>query len=90
VDHDVCIGCKLCMYVCPLGAISIYGGEIRKCDLCDGDPICVKVCPKRVLGYVDEDKVGIARKRAGVQKMLDLVGLVMGRSGGTPAREKER
>lgn len=55
VDYDRCIGCKICMTVCPFGAIS-FDWEARRiisCNLCDGDPTCVKFCATQALQYVD-------------------------------------
>jgi Fe-S-cluster-containing hydrogenase component 2 len=60
VNTDVCIACKLCMIVCPFGAIHITSvesskGEKRaatKCDLCvdrPAGPACVEACPTGAL-----------------------------------------
>ena len=60
VDQRLCIGCRLCMMVCPFGAIhvstaTVAGRDKRaafKCDLCadrpDG-PACVEACPTNAL-----------------------------------------
>jgi len=60
VDQRLCIACRLCMMVCPFGAIrvattTIAGREKRaafKCDLCVGrpeGPACVEACPTKAL-----------------------------------------
>jgi len=60
VDQRLCIGCRLCMMVCPFGAIrvtnaTVGGREKRaalKCDLCvdrPGGPACVEACPTQAL-----------------------------------------
>lgn len=60
VDARLCIGCHLCVMVCPFGAIRIgpnpASGYARrtafKCDLCverPGGPACVEACPTRAL-----------------------------------------
>ncbi len=59
VRHDVsrCVGCWMCLMVCPFGAITTGGVNDRghsvaiRCDLCEGEdePLCVMVCPTRAL-----------------------------------------
>ena len=47
VIEDKCIGCRLCVKVCPLGAITVVDKKARidldKCDLCGS---CVTACEK--------------------------------------------
>lgn len=57
VDYDKCIGCRMCVTVCPFGAMS-YSSDMRKvikCNLCDGDPQCVKFCPTGAIEFVPEE-----------------------------------
>ena len=60
VDQRLCIACRLCMMVCPFGAIrvataTVAGRDKRaafKCDLCVdrlGGPACVEACPTKAL-----------------------------------------
>lgn len=55
VKDDVCVGCKMCILVCPVGgpALSPETRKMHKCDLCGGDPACVKWCPTGALKFVD-------------------------------------
>jgi len=61
IRADLCIGCKLCMMVCPFGVIELSadGKAVTKCDLCiertcEGQmPACVVSCPTRALQYCD-------------------------------------
>ncbi len=50
VNPDKCIGCRQCIAVCPVDAISIQKGkaviDMEKCNLC-GE--CVKVCPVKAI-----------------------------------------
>jgi len=53
IDNNLCTGCKSCMLVCPIGAISLdpEGKALQKCDMCIAKlqkgqlPICVTSCP---------------------------------------------
>lgn len=54
VNYDRCIGCRMCIAVCPFGAI-MYDADRRrviKCDLCGGEPQCVRLCPTRALEFL--------------------------------------
>lgn len=75
VNYDLCIGCKVCMLVCPFGAMSFdpVGKKIFKCDQCDGDPICVKFCETKALQYVDVTAVSSKKNWEGAQKFSELM-----------------
>jgi Fe-S-cluster-containing hydrogenase component 2 len=60
VDERLCIGCRLCMMVCPFGAIHVVTTKVAdrdkaaalKCDLCidlPTGPACVDACPTKAL-----------------------------------------
>lgn len=53
-DEDRCVGCWMCIMVCPLGVIkrNLKKKKIAsKCDLCQGEeiPVCVANCPNEAL-----------------------------------------
>jgi carbon-monoxide dehydrogenase iron sulfur subunit len=55
-DTDKCVGCWMCIMVCPYGAIArnTEGKKVAsKCDLCKGEsvPVCVKNCPNEAIIY---------------------------------------
>ena len=55
IDHDRCVGCWMCIMVCPFGAVfpNMRTEKAQKCDLCAGheEPACVSGCPTRALAY---------------------------------------
>ena len=59
VDEERCIGCWMCMLVCPFGVIrqDITRGKMLKCNLCQGEniPVCVTNCPNDALVYAEID-----------------------------------
>lgn len=62
IDESKCVGCKLCTLACPLGAISIFDGVSKKCDLCDNDPTCVKFCDAKALIYQELSELGEGKR----------------------------
>ena len=60
VDVNKCIGCGLCVMVCPFGAMTYQTGVAEKCDLCsdrEEGPACIKACTKRAISIVDPEKI---------------------------------
>ena len=52
VDTEKCIGCGLCVMVCPFGAMTFQASIAEKCDLCadrEEGPACIKACTKRAI-----------------------------------------
>ncbi len=74
-DTDVCIGCRACVYICPVGspAVNPKNGQTMTCDMCAGDseePWCVTACKKEgalALRMIDSSNMTMAaaRKNAG-------------------------
>lgn len=71
VNYDLCIGCKVCMVICPFGGIGFdpVGKKIFKCDQCGGDPTCVKFCETKALQYVDVTVITLRKAREYAQKL---------------------
>ncbi len=70
-DKDRCIGCKLCIYVCPISAPSFSSehGIVIKCDLCNGEPTCVKFCSRKAIQYIPLSRLDSINKRVKAQKL---------------------
>jgi len=74
IDKERCIGCGLCMMVCPFGAVVIHERKAHKCNQCpDLDtPACIKACSKRAIAKVDTDKLQAERQRKHIEKITGL------------------
>jgi len=77
IDEKRCIGCKLCMVVCPFGVIetSADGKAVVKCDLCAkrteaGElPACVAACATRALQFVDIEEYSRRKRKATAERI---------------------
>ena len=58
-DQERCLGCWMCIMVCPVGAIKRGNDQhvASKCDLCRGEdvPVCVANCPNEAIKCEDDD-----------------------------------
>ena len=72
VKPDVCIGCAMCVNVCPIGAVTLdpVEGTASKCDLCRGEPQCVLYCPAKVLRQTDAEHQAHHRKKAYARSLV--------------------
>jgi Fe-S-cluster-containing hydrogenase component 2 len=73
VDHDICIGCRSCIAVCPFGAMNFNPAEkkVFKCDLCSGDPQCVRFCDMKAVDFVTPTKESLGKKRDAAFKISE-------------------
>lgn len=75
VDYDTCIGCRMCVAVCPFGCMRFDRSNRRvfKCDLCDGEPTCVKFCAYEALAYVDDDEQSSRKRRTTGEQISEIM-----------------
>ena len=87
VDEDLCIGCKLCTLMCPMGVLKIGEGNRAtiKCDQCadrqaQGDqPACVAACPTHALQFVDRGDVAAEGNRLTAVSVVTEAGVACSR-----------
>lgn len=72
LDKEKCVGCRMCLVVCPFGAIYMVDSVPIKCDLCDGDPMCAKFCRNEALAYGETEDIGAGRRVLVAEKMKDM------------------
>lgn len=74
INHEKCIGCKMCISACPLGNITFNSKQkkIVKCDLCGGDPQCAKFCPSGAIEYKEATPNNLNRKKIIAEKFKEL------------------
>ncbi len=75
INQQACIGCKMCMMLCPFGAPSYDPVEKRvvKCDQCGGNPACVEACDTHALQYVKADRAAEIQRRAAMERIKDSI-----------------
>lgn len=60
VNEQKCVGCYMCVMVCPYGAITEgRDHKVVKCDRClelNYNPACVSACPTKALQYIEVDQ----------------------------------
>jgi anaerobic carbon-monoxide dehydrogenase iron sulfur subunit len=74
VDYDVCIGCRMCVAICPFGAMGfdVLAKKVMKCDLCDGDPQCARFCDVHAVSYLEANEQSIKKKKAVADKFSSI------------------
>jgi len=75
IDYDVCIGCRMCVAICPFGAMAFdtLAKKVIKCDFCDGDPLCVKFCEAEAIQYVDASMVSAVKQVTAAEKFTGIM-----------------
>lgn len=74
VNYDTCIGCRMCITVCPFGAMGFdaLAKKVIKCDLCDGDPQCVRFCETKAVQYVDASEQSVIKQLGTADKLTHI------------------
>jgi electron transfer flavoprotein alpha subunit len=67
INHELCIGCKLCVNNCPFGALSYVDGRIQVSDACTLCGSCANVCKPKA--------ISIERKQASREELAQYKGV---------------
>lgn len=67
-QKEKCVGCWMCVMVCPYGAISPDNNQkiASKCDQCYTEghqPQCVEACPTKSLKFIEIDKFNQEKRK---------------------------
>lgn len=75
VNQDTCIGCRMCVAVCPFGAMgfNVDTKKVFKCDFCDGDPQCARFCETKAAQYVEATQVSSTKQVSSAEKLTAAV-----------------
>lgn len=81
IDDERCIGCKMCIMVCPFGVITLRaGGKVAlKCDLCidrvksGEEPACVAACPTGAMQFPTIEELTRRRREAAARNLKEAV-----------------
>jgi carbon-monoxide dehydrogenase iron sulfur subunit len=75
-NGDLCVGCFMCVMVCPFGVITLSNESRRiiKCDRCPDRkvPACVSSCPTGALIYTELDAAARGRRRTVLARLKNL------------------
>jgi Fe-S-cluster-containing dehydrogenase component len=75
IDENLCIGCKMCLMACPLGApwVDSESSRVMKCDLCSGTPQCVQYCGFGALQFVTAEEAMLKMRNEGARKISEVI-----------------
>ncbi|MFC1908057.1 4Fe-4S dicluster domain-containing protein [Chloroflexota bacterium] len=75
INQDFCIGCRMCVAICPFGCMTFHSSnrKVFKCTLCDGDPMCVKFCQHGALQYIEADEQGSIKRLDHAEKFSGIM-----------------
>jgi carbon-monoxide dehydrogenase iron sulfur subunit len=75
LDEKRCIGCRMCIMVCPFGGVdySVAEQKVVKCDLCGGEPECVKACVWDAIEYKEVSELGLEKRKKVARKLQQMM-----------------
>lgn len=74
LKEELCIGCGICVEVCPFSAAALdENGKAMICDLCGGKPECAEVCATKAIEVQDIQKTAAKKRVDTAEKHSDNV-----------------
>ncbi|MGE5576303.1 MAG: 4Fe-4S dicluster domain-containing protein, partial [Syntrophothermus sp.] len=82
-DPDRCVGCWMCLMVCPFGAITTQQQPklALKCDRCPdlSQPACVSACPTHALTFAEPNAFAQTKREHVTVRIPNLAGYLAGK-----------
>lgn len=82
-DPNRCVGCWMCLMVCPFGAITTRQQPklALKCDRCPDltEPACVSACPTGALTFAEPDAFAQTRRERVATQIPNIAGYLAGK-----------
>ncbi|MEL1136327.1 4Fe-4S dicluster domain-containing protein [Desulfitobacterium sp. THU1] len=76
VKSEKCVGCWMCVMVCPFGVISQGSSrQVVKCDRCqelDYEPACVSACPTKAIQFVEVDGFASGTRKSWMNQLKEV------------------
>ncbi len=73
-DESICVGCFMCVMICPFGIINKnrYEKKIIKCDRCPDReiPACVEACPTKALKFKEVEDFSKEKRKKYLTEIL--------------------
>ncbi|HZK71810.1 MAG TPA: 4Fe-4S dicluster domain-containing protein [Clostridia bacterium] len=70
LNETKCVGCNMCVMLCPFNAIGIEDHYNVKCDTCCGAEKCAQICERGAIEFMDYSKAGKSKRREYMKRLL--------------------
>jgi Fe-S-cluster-containing hydrogenase component 2 len=71
LDQNKCVGCNMCVMMCPFNAIGIQNHSNYKCDTCKGKEKCAQICEQGAIKFIDYSKAGKSKRKEYMKRFLN-------------------
>ena len=66
---EECVGCNMCIMVCPFNAIRMGPETNDLCNTCEGQEKCAAVCEHQAVGFDDLNRYSKSKRRKSMDRM---------------------